>query len=123
VQARTWLDALLDGPVRVGFPWQTLTAFQRVISHARLFDSALSPEEAWQQVTAWLASPGAWIPLPGLRYRDIFGNLIQQYHPRGDLVTDVALAALVVEQRALLYSADNDFARFREVRWENPLGG
>jgi hypothetical protein len=36
-------------------------------------------------------------------------------------VTDVAL--LVVEKRALLYSADNDFARFPEVRWENPLGG
>jgi len=31
------------------------------------------------------------------------------------------LAALAVEHGLTLYSTDTDFARFRELRWENPL--
>jgi uncharacterized protein len=117
------LDALLDTHAPVGLPWLSLLAFQRVITNPRSCAAALTPDEAWRWVVDWRQDPVTWIPEPGPRYGDILGELIERYQPRVNLVTDVALAALVIEHDALLYSADNDFARFREVRWENPLGG
>jgi hypothetical protein len=32
------------------------------------------------------------------------------------------LAAIAVQHGLDVYSADTDFARFREIRWINPLG-
>jgi hypothetical protein len=40
----------------------------------------------------------------------------------GNLVTDAHLAALAIEHGLTLCSADTDFARFRKLKWENPLG-
>lgn len=37
------------------------------------------------------------------------------------LVTDAVLAALAIEHGALLASTDQDFRRFPELRWQNPL--
>lgn len=39
---------------------------------------------------------------------------------RGDLVTDAYLAALAIETRAGLVSADRDFGRFPGLRWRRP---
>jgi predicted nucleic acid-binding protein len=39
----------------------------------------------------------------------------------GNLTADAHLAALAMEHGAELCSADNDFARFRGLRWRNPL--
>jgi hypothetical protein len=39
------------------------------------------------------------------------------------VVPDAHLAALAVEHGLTVYSADSDFARFRNVRWINPLTG
>lgn len=40
---------------------------------------------------------------------------------RGNLVPDAQLAALALEHGLAVASTDTDFARFTEVRWENPL--
>jgi predicted nucleic acid-binding protein len=37
------------------------------------------------------------------------------------LVPDAHLAALAVEHGLTLCSTDGDFARFSDLRWENPL--
>jgi predicted nucleic acid-binding protein len=37
------------------------------------------------------------------------------------LIPDAALAALAIEHGVTLASTDTDFARFRGLRWENPL--
>lgn len=36
-------------------------------------------------------------------------------------VPDVMLAALAIEHGLTVYSTDTDFARFSELRWEDPL--
>ncbi len=32
-QVRGWLEAVMNGQRRVGFPWPTLTAFLRIVTH------------------------------------------------------------------------------------------
>lgn len=119
--AVAWLTRELNGPRRVGLPWQSLAAVLRIATHPRAFDHPLDPGVAWKRVTEWLDSPAAWVPEAGARHADILGDLIVRHHVRGNLVPDAQLAALAIEHGLIVISADTDFGRFPEVRWENPL--
>ena len=121
VRARTWLEAALSGPRRVGLPWQSLTAFVRIATNPRALVAPLSAAEAWEFVDGWLDAPTAWIPVPSIGHREILGGLITQLDVRGNLVADAVLAALCVEHGLTMISADSDFARFPEVNWVNPV--
>jgi predicted nucleic acid-binding protein len=72
-------------------------------------------------VTDWLSAPVAWIPSPGPEHARIVGELVTTNDVRGNLIPDALLAALAIEHGLTLYSTDTDFARFRELRWENPI--
>lgn len=120
-RASAWLTEQLNGPRRVGLPWQSLTAFLRIATHPRAFERPLSAATAWERVTDWLAAPVAWIPQPGPEYGRILGRLVASHEIRGNLVPDAALSALAIEHGVTLVSTDTDFARFPELRWENPL--
>jgi hypothetical protein len=61
-----------------------------------------------------------WIPVPTERHREVLGRLLPAAD-RANLVPDAHLAALAVEHGLVVCSTDGDFARFRGVRWENPL--
>lgn len=120
--AAEWLTHRLNGPRRVGLPWQSLGAFLRISTHPRAFERPLSPATAWERVTNWLSAPVAWIPQPSHEHPRVLGTLITAYDVRGNLLPDALLSALAIEHGLTLYSADTDFARFRELRWENPIG-
>ena len=120
-QAASWLERTLNGPVRVGLPWQSLTAFLRVASHPRVFPRPLDVSDAWVQVEEWLAAPAAWIPVPGRHHDRILGSLLVVHRVNGALVSDAHLAALALEHGVGLYSTDADFARFSDLRWIDPL--
>lgn len=119
--AKFWLIEQLNGSRRVGLPWQSLAAFLRIATHPRAFSRPLSPRTAWERVADWLSAPVAWIPTPGPMHRRIVGELMIGHAVAGNLVPDAFLAALAIEHGLTLCSTDTDFARFREVRWENPL--
>jgi uncharacterized protein len=119
--ASGWLTDKLNGPRRIGLPWQALTAFLRIATHPRASAKPLSPEDAWSNVEDWLAAGPAWIPMPTERHADVLGSLVRTHRLRGNLIPDAELAALAIEHGLTVCSADTDFARFPEIRWENPL--
>ncbi len=119
--AAAWLTEQLNGPRRVGLPWQTLGAFLRISTHPRAFERPLDPKVAWERVTDWLAAPAAWTPVPGPEHARLLGELVTRHDARGNLVPDAMLAALALEHGLIVCSTDADFARFTEVRWTNPV--
>jgi len=119
--ARGWLQARLSGAAAVGLPWASVLAFVRVVSNPRVFERPRSMPQAWRQVEEWLDRPQVWQPLPTERHQEILGPLLASLVPESDLVPDAHLAALAIEHGLTLCSTDGDFARFRGVRWENPL--
>lgn len=119
-QAKNWLEDVLNGPSRIGFPWVTLTAFQRIVTHPRASASPLSPRDAWRHVTDWLDADQCWIAAPGPRHAEILGELITTNELRGNLVTDAHLAAIAIEHGVGVASFDGDFARFNGLTWVNP---
>ncbi|MGH9071142.1 MAG: TA system VapC family ribonuclease toxin [Acidimicrobiales bacterium] len=122
-RASRWLEARLNGDSRVGLPWPSLLAFLRISTKSRASQSPLSADVAWAQVAAWLACPPAWVPTPTERHAEVLGSLINRYQLTGNLIPDAHLAALAIEHGLTVCSADTDFARFTELRWENPLAG
>jgi toxin-antitoxin system PIN domain toxin len=120
-KARGWLDAALNGPNRVGLPWPSLLAFVRITSNPRVFTRPQTVARAWAQVEQWLALETVWIPHPTERHREVLGKLLTHTDQRSQLVPDAHLAALAIEHGLILCSADGDFARFSDLRWQNPL--
>ena len=120
-RARTWLDAQLNGNVSVGFPWPSLLGFLRLVTNPRVFQRPEPVTEAWRQAAEWLDCEVAWIPQPTERHRDILATLLLATGVQANLVPDAHLASLAIEHGLLLCSTDSDFARFANLRWQNPL--
>lgn len=119
--ARELVERALNGPHRVGLPWQSLTAFLRIATHPRVFRTPLSPAIAGEQVAQWLAAPAAWVPVPGPGHAEVLLGLVRDLRLTGPLVSDAHLAALALEHGTGVWSTDTDFARFPGLRWEDPL--
>jgi uncharacterized protein len=120
-RAAAWLEEALNGPARVGLPWQSLTAFVRIVTHPRATGSPLTPPEAWEFVDGWLDAEAAWIPVTGARHGEVLRRLMLDGDLRGNLVPDAHLAALAIEHGVGICSADSDFARFSDIEWINPI--
>jgi uncharacterized protein len=119
--AAAWLQQALVGDRRVGLPWQTIGAFVRISTHPRVSERPLSPEQAWAYIDSWLTTDPVWIPPATERTAAVLAGLIGRHRVTGNLVTDAQLAALAIEHGLVLQSADTDFARFDQLRWNNPL--
>jgi toxin-antitoxin system PIN domain toxin len=120
-RARTWLDEQLSGGGLVGLPWASLLAFLRIVTNPRVFERPESTRSAWRQVTAWLDLESVWLPDATERHRDVPGSLLEVTGVQANLVPDAHLAALAIEHGLVLCSSDGDFARFPNLRWQNPL--
>jgi toxin-antitoxin system PIN domain toxin len=118
--AGTWLEEVFNGSAKVGLPWPTLLAFARLMGNPHVVSTPVPVNQAWARVREWLALPQTWIPLPTDRHLTIISQLLGE-ESKPDLAADAHLAALAIEHGLTMCSTDGDFARFRGVRWENPL--
>jgi toxin-antitoxin system PIN domain toxin len=119
--ARAWIESQLNGSHRVGIPWPTLLGYLRTATNPRAMAGAIPMAEAWSQVENWLACEPVWVPEPTERHAEVLGSLLARHRVHGNLVSDAHLAALAIEHGLTLCSTDGDFARFRELKWQNPL--
>ncbi len=119
--AKAWLEEVLNSQNRVAIPWSNLLAFIRISSNPRIFDRPLSTKEAVEQVKTWYSLENVWVPQPGKNYFEILTELLLQSNASGNLVSDAHLAALSIEHGLTLYSTDSDFAKFKVLKWVNPL--
>jgi hypothetical protein len=91
------------------------------MTHRRILEEPISPEDAIDLVRSWLDQPAVVILEPGPRFAGLFLDYLEKLGTAGDLTTDAQLAALAVENQAELHSNDTDFSRFDGLRWRNPL--
>jgi toxin-antitoxin system PIN domain toxin len=120
--AARWLQELLKTGETIGLPWITLWAFIRIATNSRIWSNALSSQQAFAIVEEWMAQPGVVLLQPGPRHVEILKRIAIQYAVAGPLMTDAVLAAMALENGAVLASTDHGFRRFAELRWTNPLG-
>ncbi len=120
-KARKWWDDQLSGSGSVCLCWTVLSAFIRIGTNPRVFESPLSLEQAIARVESWLEQPCARVVRPTDRHWTVFQQMLSEGQAVANLVTDAHLAALAIEHGCRLASTDSDFARFPRLKWMNPL--
>lgn len=116
-----WMGKLVESNEIIGLPWITLWAFIRVSTNPRVWNHPMAAKRVFGIVDEWLGQPGVVTLHPGPRHREILEELITRHDVSGPLVTDAVLAAIAIENGATVASCDQDFRRFPELRWVNPL--
>lgn len=120
-KARAWIERVLSGETLVGLPWQTVAAFLRIVTNARLPGDRFTLEEAARVVNKWFEQPNVRMLAPGDHHWSLLRQMMIDGQARGPLITDAQLAALTIEHGGMLHTTDRDFARFPGLRWTNPL--
>jgi len=120
-RAKTWFYEQLNSEVRVGLPWHSLLGFIRLSSKRGFFTTPIPVTDGWRQVLQWLALDNVWVPNPTPRHNDMLDELFQTVGISSGSVMDIHLAALAIEHGLTLCSADLGFARYKKLRWMNPL--
>jgi len=121
-KSHSWLEEALSGVEAVGLPWQSVSAFLRVITNRRLSGMRVSLQQAVQVVDEWLQQPNVQMLVPADQHWSVLRQMILEGQASGPLVSDAEIAAITIEHGAVLHTADRDFARFPGLRWKNPLG-
>jgi toxin-antitoxin system PIN domain toxin len=119
--ARTWWDEQLSSSAPVCLCWPVLTGFIRIGTNARLHQRPLTINEAIERVQSWLEQPCVGIIHPTDEHWPIFQRVLRDGKAIGNLVSDAHLAALAIEHNCVLQTTDADFARFKALKWNNPI--
>lgn len=120
-RARTWWEDTLNGEEAVGLPWIVLLGFLRLATNPRVFPRPLVLDVTKATIDRWLARANVRLVREKDDHWARLKALLAETGTAGNLTTDAHLAALAITHDAVLVSCDNDFARFKGLRWENPL--
>ena len=120
-RARECVEDLLSADALVGLPWQSISAFIRVLTNPNLPGVRRQVLEILEIVESWLGQPNVRLLSPGERHWTLFRQMLVEGQARGPMTSDAQVAALTIESGGVLYTTDRDFARFPGLRWKNPL--
>jgi toxin-antitoxin system PIN domain toxin len=120
-QARRWWEACVAGSQPVGIPWAVALGYLRLMTNARVHPRPLTMAVALGHLRLWLEQPSVLILQPGPRHLGILTGFCEAGTLSAPLLTDAHIAALAIENQAIVHSNDSDFSRFAGLRWINPL--
>lgn len=120
-KAAAWWQGCLSGTEPVLLPDVVTFGFVRVSTNARAFHHPLTAEEAASHVRSWLEQDVAAIPDTTPDHVERVLRLLETLGTAGNLVTDAQIAAVAMENDAVVHTADADFIRFKGLRWLNPI--
>ena len=118
---RQWLDAARAGDGLLGIPGHVASSFVRIVTNRRIFDHPTPVADALAFIEVLRASPSVLRIEPGHAHWALFADICRVSRVAGDLVPDAWLAALAIENRATLITADRGFGRYPGLKWRDPL--
>lgn len=102
--------------------WTTLMSYLRMVTHPAIVSPPLTPERAMGNVEALLALPHVRVLSEAEGFWDVYREVTRGVVPRGRLVPDAHLAALLKQHGVdVLYTNDRDFLRFPFLTVRDPL--
>ena len=119
--AREWLERILNGDEAYGIADLVLSGFVRVVTHPKVFKQPSSTADAFAFVEQVRDQPNCVHVEPGARHWDIFRRLCLEAGVKGNLAPDAYLAAMAIESGCEWISTDQDFSRFKGLRWRHPF--
>lgn len=107
-------------------PWaicyHSLIEFYAVVTQSRIWKSASTPEQAFDQIHAWQESPSLRILTDVETSLEQLESLAKAGKVRGPLIHDARIAACCLSHGVReLWTVDRDFSRFPVIKVRNPL--
>ena len=118
---REWWEKAANDEETIGLAWVVLLGFLRLATNPRVFSRSLAPNAAAARIDVWLSLDNVRVVREKDDHWDTLKPLLGGAGTAGNLTTDAHLAALAISHDAVLVSCDADFARYKGLRWENPL--
>ena len=121
--ARALIQSLAESEDAWAIPWPCIYEFLGVVTNPRIWrESASTPEQAWQQLSAWTASPSLRLLGETDGFLEILGRFVQRPRVRGGVVHDARIAAICMANSVdVLLTRDRDFSLFPELATRDPL--
>jgi toxin-antitoxin system PIN domain toxin len=120
-QAKRWWEACLAGSQPVAIAWVVALGFVRLMTSRAVMQRPMEMAVALSHLGCWLERPSVLILQPGPRHFAILSSFCQAGVLQSSLLTDAHIAALAIDNQAVVHSNDSDFNRFPGLRWTNPL--
>jgi len=121
-RATEFLGKCAASPETLCLAWPTVMGHLRMATHPAIFAAPLSPAEAMRNVDAPLGLPHVRVlgELDG--FWDLYRDVTKGLAPRGNLVPDAHLAALLRQHGVVrLYTSDRDFRKFGFLDVRDPF--
>ncbi|MDP9403764.1 MAG: type II toxin-antitoxin system VapC family toxin [Actinomycetota bacterium] len=121
-RARALIEHLVAGPALAYILWPAILGYLRIITHPTILGSPLSIDEAIRNVENVLSPPHIRVAGEGDDFWGAFRRVATDTKPRGTLVPDAHLAALMHEHGvSSIWSHDRDFRKFSGLRVKDPF--
>ena len=102
--------------------WPVLLGYMRIVTHPAIVEAPLSPEQAMADIGDLIGRPQIVVAGEGERFWNGFREVGLAVRPRGALVPDAHLVALMHEHGVTrIWSNDRDFRKFDGIACLNPF--
>ena len=116
-----WLRALAESDQPFAVSELGCSAFVRIVTHTKIWAEPTSIDDALKFIAALRGRRNARSLTHGPGSWEVFARRCTGARARGKLVADAYHAALAIDHGCEFATADGDFARFAELRWQHPL--
>ncbi len=121
-RARRLLDWATKGPQVVHFFWPALLGFIRIATHPSVLSRPLSPETAEGAVERLVRRPHVRVDSEMDEFWDAYRRAGDGVSPRGNLVSDAHLVALMHQHGVTtIWTHDRDFRKFEGITVKDPF--
>jgi uncharacterized protein len=121
-RARALVADLVAGPSLAYFLWPAVLSYLRIVTHPALLGTPLSADEAISNIEAVLAPSHVRVAGEGDDFWRSFRRVAADVKPRGNLVPDAHLVALMREHGvSTIWSHDRDLRKFSGITVKDPF--
>jgi toxin-antitoxin system PIN domain toxin len=121
-RARALLDHVATSASITYLFWPVLLGYVRVITHPAIVASPLTPETAITDVSNLIERPQIVVTGERERFWTAFKSIATSVAPRGSLVPDAHVVALMREHGVTtIWTNDRDFRKFDGITVRNPF--
>ena len=118
------MQELAEGNDVWAIPWPCCYESRSVVTNSCIGnENATSPNQAWRQLSAWIASPSVRLIGETEGFPGILERFVRRPRVRGGVVHDARIAAICVAHGVeTLLTRDRDFSLFPELKTRDPIG-
>lgn len=121
-RARALIEHLMAGPAIVYVLWPALLGYLRIVTHPAVLQAPLSSRDAVANVESLLAPAHVRVAGEGDDFWGAFQRVAAAVQPRGKLVPDTHLVALMAEHGlSTIWTHDRDFRKFPGITVKDPF--